>query len=194
MLYNTEMGQNKSIENNIKTLVLQAKNGDSLAFDSLYNIYYQPLYRFVLYKTSDKELTLDICQDTFLAWYKSLETYVLDIKIENYLFFIAKRLIINNSKKKFAVELTEDLEESWSNNNQTLSLEEEIDISINFKEIEKSFEILNETEKDVISLKYISDRTNSEIAEIIGKNEVNIRQIEHRAIKKIKTKLQNKKL
>lgn len=184
------MGMNDKTnkEENIKTLVLQAKEGSSDAFNSLYNMFYQPLYRFVLYKTGNKDITLDICQDTFLAWYKSLDTYVLDIKIENYLFFIAKRLIINNSKKKAISELTEEIEETFADSN-IKSIEEEIDLDLNFDQIEKSFDILNDSEKDVISLKYISDRTNTEISEILGKNEANIRQIEHRAIKKLKAKL-----
>lgn len=184
------MNQTENKEELIKNLILQAKNGKSQAFDSLYEMFYQPLFKFVMYKTGNKDISLDICQDTFLAWYKSLDNYFLDIKIENYLFFIAKRLIINQSKKKIISELPEEMEEIIFDVTQK-SIEEELDSQINFENIHKSFEILSESEKDILTLKYISDRNNSEIAQITGKTESNIRQIEHRAIKKLKSNLKN---
>ena len=149
MLYNTEMNQIENKESYLKALILQAKKGDSQAFDSLYKMFYQPLFRFVLYKTKNRETSLDICQDTFLAWYKSLDTYIFDIKIENYLFFIANRLIINQSKKKVIYELSDEYEDILLDTNQK-SIEEELDTKINFEKVESYFDNLTETEKDVL--------------------------------------------
>lgn len=50
-----------------KSLINRAKSGDSLAFEELYNTLYRPLFSFVFYKTKNKELSEDICQEVFVS-------------------------------------------------------------------------------------------------------------------------------
>lgn len=84
----------------LETLIYKAKNGDKTAFSTLYTELYTPLFRFVKSRTNNHEKSLDICQETFLKWYKSLDTYEIKMKPLSYLMMISMRLIINDGQKK----------------------------------------------------------------------------------------------
>lgn len=165
-------------------LIEQAKNGDKQAFGKLYEELYTPLYRYVLSRSRDKEKTLDICQDVFVRWYNSLDSYEAKINPKSYLILIAKRLLINESKKKSSVQLPEDADEFiWDGEE---SVEDILDFTAEVDSIKELFVHLNEIEQDVLNLRYVSDLDTEAIAEALEKTTVNIRQIESRALRKIK--------
>lgn len=165
-------------------LIQSAKAGDKNAFNQLYSQLYTPLYRFVMSRTHNQEKTLDICQETFIKWYQSLETYEVKIKPLSYLMMISMRLIINDSKKKTTVELPENAEEYIPDESE--SIEELLDFKGEIDKIQQLFEYLNEDQKNVLSMRYIADADTETIAEALDKTIVNIRQIESRALKKIR--------
>ena len=91
----------------LKKLILSAKNGDSSAFEVIYQRLFSPLYRYTFSKCGDKDLTNDICQQTFLNFYKALPSYEPEKSPLAYLFTIAKRLLINHSEKKSSISFDE---------------------------------------------------------------------------------------
>ena len=169
-----------------KTLIKQAKDGDSRAFDELYNMLYKPLFAFVFYKTRNNELSKDVCQEVFISWYKSLNTYKMTIKLENYLFLIATRLIINHSKKNTIEQLT-DYQESLLIDESSKDIESLLIYKYDFEKIKSLMSELSSDQENVLILKYMLDKDNSEIADILDKNKDNIRQIEYRALSRLNT-------
>lgn len=167
-----------------------AKKGDKNAFPEIYKEFYQPLFRFSLFRLSgDRDKAEDIVSETFLKWFQSLEKY--DPKMAkplNYLFLIAGRIIINEGIKKKASYFTEEDEEILVDEGENILdvLNLEFDVK-NIQNIINS--CLNDVEKQIIYLKYTEDKTNTEISEIVEKSENNIRQIEFRALKKIRNNI-----
>lgn len=179
---------NDCVDNENSTIlkrIQDAKTGDKNSFELLYLELYQPLYKFVLFKTHDVEKTKDIVQDVFFRWYKSLDTYTPDIKPLNYLITIAMRLIINESKRKKAITLDEDIGEIIESQDQ--KIEEILNTNMEFEKVREIIEQeLSQSEQDVIILKYVDDLDNKELAQMLEKSEGNIRVIEYRGLKKIK--------
>ncbi len=165
-------------------LIEKAKNGDKSAFGELYQELYTPLYRFVLSRTRDKEKTLDICQDVFMRWYGSLETYEAKISPKSYLMMIATRLMINDTKKKSSVQLPDDADEFIAD--ESLNIEDVLDFEAEVSQIRELFEFLNEDQQNVLNLRYISDLDTETIAKTLEKTTDNIRQIESRGLKKLR--------
>jgi RNA polymerase sigma-70 factor (ECF subfamily) len=60
-----------------------------------------------------------------------------------------------------------------------------------FEMIKQALEQLPEKYKDIVFLKYVEQKNNDEIAEILGISEDNVRQRLSRAIKKLKQLLNN---
>lgn len=165
-------------------LIKKAKNGDKDAFGQLYSELYTPLFRFVLSRSRDKEKTLDICQEVFIRWYNSMETYEAKIHPKSYLMMIATRLMINDTKKKSSVMLPEDADEYIADDAE--SVENILDFEAEVGEIKDLFQYLNQDQQDVLTLRYVSDLDTESIAEALEKSTDNVRQIESRGLKKLR--------
>lgn len=175
-------------------LVSEAKRGDKEAFATLFTMYYTPLYRYIISRSGDENLALDITQDVFLKWYESLDRYELpaahnETSPLSYLFTIAKRLIINNSVKKSSVAMPEDAAEFFASDDMSADLLSDIRLSI--EQVNELMPQLTDSEREFIELKYMSELENKEIAVIMEKSVDALRQIEHRAIKKLRNLYEN---
>lgn len=178
------METDDAMQNEPLALITLAKQGNNDAFGQLYEIFYTPLFRFVKSRTKNHELAVDICQETFIKWYKSMPSYEVKMKPLSYLFMIALRLIINNSKKKSSIGLPDDADEYIVDGNEPLA--NILDFEMEIDKITILFEELNEDQKNVLTLRYIADADTQTIADALEKNIVNIRKIEERALKKIR--------
>ncbi len=169
----------------LEILIKQAKNGDKSSFASLYNELYTPLFRFVKSRTGNHDKALDICQEVFMRWYKSLESYEIKMKPLSYLMMISVRLIINDSKKLSSVSLPEEADDFIADDS-LVSPEETFDFNLDFDKVKILFEELTENQKNVLTMRYITDADTESIAEALETTAANIRKIESRAIQKLK--------
>jgi RNA polymerase sigma factor (sigma-70 family) len=169
----------------LESLIYQAKNGEKKAFDVLYKELYTPLFRFIRSRTKDHEKSVDICQEVFLKWYNSLDTYEIKMKPLSYLMMIGMRLVINDSNKKTSLVLKEEHEEIIADENLTPS-DVAFDLNLDTHNIKELFLELKEAEQIVLTMRYVSDADTETIAEALETNSVNIRQIESRALKKLR--------
>ena len=103
----------------------------------------------------------------------------------SYLMMIAMRLIINDTKKKKSVSLPDGAEEYIADGAE--SIEDILDTQVEIDKIKTLFEDLNEDQLNVITMRYISDADTETIAEAIDTTIANVRQIEHRALKKLRS-------
>lgn len=172
----------------LKELVLEAKAGNKSSFEKLYNAFFTPLYRYVFSRTNDKEKTEDIVQVTFVRWYNSLESYSFQVSPLQYLFVIAKRLIIDDGRKKETLSLDENLAEELVDET-TESFEERLDVKITSDVVLQELKHLGETQQEVLRLYFFAELSLREIAQILEKEEAAVRQIKHRAIKTLQQKL-----
>ena len=168
----------------IKKLVLQAKKGDKEAFGTLYSALYVPLYRYVISKCHDRELVNDICQQTFLKFYEALSSYEPEKSPLAYLFTIAKRLLINHDEKKTFESFDETLLETYSDETQVIL--DEVHLKNLAENINSYLPSLSHDEQEVIRLYFFSELSYKEISDVIEKEEVYIRKIKERALKKLR--------
>ena len=169
----------------LEILINQAKNGDKQAFSDLYSTLYTPLFRFIKSRTGNHDKSLDICQEVFLKWYKSLDTYEIKMKPLSYLMMIGIRLIINESKKSGSVFLPEEAEEFVADEN-IVPADINFDLNLSFDKIKILFQDLTENQKNVVTMRYIADADTETIAEALEISLANVRKIESRAIQKIR--------
>lgn len=168
----------------LKKLILQAKRGDTDAFGQLYSILYVPLYRYVISKSHDSELANDVCQQTFLQFYKALSSYEPEKSPLAYLFTIAKRLLINHGEKKTFESFDETLLETYSDYDETIL--DEIHIKNLASSVNDYLPKLSTDEEEVIRLYFFSEFSYKEISDITEKEEAYIRKIKERALKKLR--------
>lgn len=159
-------------------------------FLKAYEEYSNAIFRYCLFKVSDREVALDIMQDTFT---KTWEYMVKGENIENikaFLYRVAGNLVIDQYRKKTTDSLEDLQEEGFDPSfNDTDSWVEKLDGK-------KAIGLLSKLSKDyneALFLKYVEGLSISEISEVTGdgKNTVTVRL--HRGIEKLRVLFENNK-
>ena len=177
-------GQQKVKESPVE-LIQRAKDGDEAAFGLLYRQYFTPVFRYIYARTKNKEETEDLTQTVFLKIYQSVGRFEWRGKSPlAYFFTVARNVVIDFYRKKKAIYV-EDVEE------QKVELtQEEIKRCVEQGDVkifvDSAVKGLSNFYQEVITLKFLKELTNKEIAEILGKSETAIRQAQCRALKKLR--------
>jgi RNA polymerase sigma-70 factor, ECF subfamily len=172
-----------------KELVEKAQAGNKEAYGTIYSELYTPVYKYVYIRTRSKELSEDITSDVFLRFLSSLHLYTTQKDTPlSYLFTIARNLLINNGKKKKADLFEEGMEENVRDESAS-ALERNIfkeDVAIIMGVLDK----LQDDQREVIELKFLSELSTKEVSLLLKKSESNIRQLESRGLRKMREILQ----
>lgn len=169
---------------NFENLLDLAKNGDQEAFKVIYKEFLTPVYRYIFLRVRHKETAQDLTQIVFIKIFKSLDKIK---KFEHplaYFFTVSRNTVIDYFRSAKHTETLPDdifLEDTVSKNTSEM-LNKETDLN----QIKKVIIKLSPDQKEIILLKYFQDLTNKEISQLLGKSEEAIRQLQSRAIKKIK--------
>ncbi|MFI3291016.1 MAG: sigma-70 family RNA polymerase sigma factor [Opitutales bacterium] len=86
-----------SYETEQDVLLMRAvQEGDDGAFRILVQKWKNPLVNFFYKSLSDAHISEDLTQQVFINLYKARENYQAKAKFSTYLFYIARRILINN--------------------------------------------------------------------------------------------------
>ena len=168
----------------LRSLILLAKKGDTEAFATVYTTLFTPLYRYVFSRCHDKELSNDICQQAFLRFFQALPGYEPNKSPLAYLFTIAKHLLINVSVKKHPVAFDEALMETTEDS--SVNILQETHIRLLSESIDSYLSSLTGDEEEVVRMHYYGELSHKEIGEVLRKEEASIRKIKERALKKLR--------
>ena len=168
----------------LRSLILLAKNGNKEAFASVYTSLFTPLYRYVFSRCRDEELTNDICQQSFLRFFQALPGYEPEKSPLAYLFTIAKHLLINHSEKKAPVPFDEVLVETTED--ESVNTMDEAHVKLLAESIDTYLPSLTPDEREVIRMHFYGELSHREIGEVLRKEEATVRKIKERALKKLR--------
>lgn len=149
--------------------------------EKIYRIYFDDLYRFLLYLCKNKEVAQDICSESFIRAMKNIET-IEDSKVKAYLFQIGKNTYYNYYKKNKRLLVTDKIEDF---DQELESFEKDLLYKENLSNLDMAIESLENPYKDVVKLR-LNDLSFKEIGEIYKKNQNWACVIYHRAKEKLK--------
>ena len=175
---------------NPKKLIDLARKGDSEAFQALYNQFAVPLFRYIFFRVARKEDAEDILQQVFLKAYRSLGNFK-DTGNEPlaYFYTIARTTVIDHQRKKRDSLIDHMAEFAQTVPDQAIHVADLISARSDIAVVKKALQELSEDQQEVLTLKYINDLDTSEIAHILNKTEMAVRQLQSRGIKALKQKL-----
>jgi len=152
-------------------------------FLKAYKQFSDDIFRYCLYKTRDRDLALDITQETFT---KTWEYLVEGREIKNiraFLYKVAYHLIVDGSRKKKSFSLDELSEQGVDfGEDKSANL-------INKFDGEKILEILDKIDikyREIVIMRYVEDFSIKEISKIINETENNVSVRIHRGLEKLK--------
>ena len=163
--------------------ILQKAQENEGGFKEIYDLTINRVFSFVLLRIKNREEALDICQNIYLSFWKSLSkfTYISDAHFYSFLFTVARRQIIKaRIKKKENIPLDDiyDVEAPEA---------EKEDYRFLLRQVER----LGDNERLCLELRYFGDLSFSQIAENMGIKENNAKVLHHRAIIKLREFIPN---
>ncbi|MCR4263713.1 MAG: RNA polymerase sigma factor [Candidatus Roizmanbacteria bacterium] len=170
-------------------LVARSKKGDSDAFGKLYMKYIDSIYRFLYIRTGyHPEEAEDLTEAVFYKAWQHIEHFEGNGEyVKAWLFTIARNKLTDyyRSSKKTS-EVDEGIpDESQKPDESTYNL-------ILRDDIKKVLLSVTPDQRELITLKFIEELSNHEIAQILGKREDAIRQQQKRALLRLKQLLKQK--
>lgn len=168
---------------NDEDLLKQIRQGDEAAAKKLINRYYSSILRYCIKHCSKIEKAEDLTQETFIKLFQSLSEYEEQGKFKAYLYTIAHRLCINESKKISFFSLADDIIDE---NNEILRIEDK-------EEINYLLSVLSIEQRDAIFLRYCEQLSFKEIADIMGCNMRTAQSRVRNALKAMRKELKNEK-
>ncbi len=189
--------------NKLKQLILisRIKKGDNRAFQEVYRMMADKVYRFIFFRLPNETESEDVLQNVFLKFWSYAREDKSEVKnLSALLYRLAKNEVADYYRSRARDENdhsasleTVDLEavEYKLSDDKHLKVDWEMDLKINIKNIrEKISHLENDEYREVIELRFFDDLSHKEIAEIMDKPEKNVRVLLHRAVKKLKELMQ----
>ena len=143
-------------------LIEQIKAGDEQAAEELITRYYASILRYCRWHCSSVEKAEDLTQETFYKLFKNISGYKGKRKFKAYLYTIANRLCIDESRKSLSYPL-EDEEIIIDECDEILRLEDK-------EEVNYLLSTLSPEQREAIILRFGEQLEFHEIAKVMGCN------------------------
>ncbi|MEK7616201.1 MAG: sigma-70 family RNA polymerase sigma factor [Patescibacteria group bacterium] len=164
-------------------LMDEARKGDENAFSLLYEQYATPLYRYIYFRVRRREDVEDLLQTVFLKAYKALAKFRNRGKNPlSFFYTIARNSVIDYRRKKREI-IMEDGHEITDPGPDIAQL---ISIRYDGTMVRDALQKLSDDQCEVLTLRYINDCSNQEIAQLMGKTEEAVRQLQSRGLKALR--------
>lgn len=180
----------KERKEEIEALVLEVQEGEHQAFASLYDVFIDPIYRYVYYRVKSEDVD-DIVETVFLKVWEHIRKYKREKKasFSAWIFKIAHNAVVDHyrsTKNKETDSLDFAVPDHKREHNPIRVTEDVIDKKILRTAVNK----LKKNYRDVIVYKFLNDFSNAEIAEILDRSEGSLRILQFRALKALRNELQ----
>ncbi|MDD5145102.1 MAG: RNA polymerase sigma factor [Candidatus Pacebacteria bacterium] len=155
-------------------------------FAGFYDKHVKKIFNFIYYKTHHKETAEDLTQETFMKALDSFKNFDLKKgKFSTWLYQIARNTVIDfyRTKKNFV-----NVDDVWDLAGKENILRD-LDVSGKLKDVEKYLAKLKPEQREIVILRVWEGYSYKEIAEILGKNEVNCRVVFSRTIHTLKNEM-----
>lgn len=166
---------------NEQELLQKASRMNTQALAEIYDTYSPGIYRYGIRLLGDMLLAEDCVAETFVRFLKSLqERRGPRDNLQAYLYRIAHNWIVDHYRKNGnTVELNDVIR------SETDVPEEEAAKRIRQRQVRKAIHHLTPDQQQVITLKYLEDWSNLEIARALKKPVGAVKSIQHRALKSL---------
>ncbi|GAB4175226.1 MAG: sigma-70 family RNA polymerase sigma factor [Calditrichia bacterium] len=164
-------------------MIEEIKQGNQSAFKKLLEKYYDSLYRFAYLRIQDRDLALDLLQETCFKFYKNINNFDSTRPVLPYLLQIIKNLH-HNYKYRYAQKMVK-LEEFFVKPVQA-TVEESIIKKEEQSLILKALQSLSDKDQLLLILREFENYTYEELASVFNVSVGTIMSRLHYARKKLK--------
>lgn len=172
-----------------------ANQGCLESFECLVEKYQVPLVQFLTRRIGSREDAEDLTQDTFVRAYQNLHRYDNQWRFSTWLFTIARRLCINEQRRRGVRELPDSHPESLAGvAGAVAEPAEELEARENRHRLwDHAAAVLSEPKFTALWLFYVEDLPVVEIARVLGRSRVAVKTMMFRARQELMPTMQGRK-
>ena len=164
-------------------------------FEELYERFFTPVFRYVLLRVKNRAEAEDLAQTVFMKAYQANPPGKAgktgpELSL-NYFFTVARNTVIDHWRKKKEV-VVDDPDEVFENIPDTEDPEDDAMRGESRTAVREALEHVSASEQEVLILKFMNELSTKEIAQLLGKTEVAVRQSQSRGLKALREHLQEK--
>lgn len=155
-----------------------------LDFEAYYDQYKHKIYSYLYYRSGkNKGLAEDLTSEVFMKALEKFHTYQADRSFQSWIYAIAHNHLVDHfRKKKHTVDL-EKVENVIESDGDVKAL---LVKRVASEQVGVLLQYLSPEEQEIVLLRYQQDLSMRDISDIIGKAEVTVRVVIHRALEKLK--------
>jgi RNA polymerase sigma-70 factor, ECF subfamily len=183
----TGSGTDDPERDRINALVTLAKQGDAEAFGQVYDAYVDRIYRYVYYRLGSHSLAEDLTSETFLRALRRLDSFTYQGKdIGAWFTTIARNLVMDHLKSsRFRLEVT--TAELLDTDRVSAGVDDEVLTRLQNVALLDAVRQLKPEQQECIVLRFLQGLSLAETAEVLGRSEGAVKQLQLRAIKRLGT-------
>jgi RNA polymerase sigma-70 factor, ECF subfamily len=172
----------------IRGLVERAQEGERDALEELYLLHFDRIYSYLHMSVGNRHDAEDLTTQTFLKMLEAIGRFRWrSAPFSAWLFRIAHNLAMDHFRATKRTQPEEEVPEPEGS--EELSAEEEAMHSIGRQSMLELIEKLSPEQQQVLTLKFVFNFPNAEVATILGKTEGAIKSLQHRALVSLQKQL-----
>jgi len=166
-----------------------ARSGDGWAFERLYKSLAQPITAFATVRGAEDPEGLT--NDVFLRAFRALDTFEGgEAEFRSWTFSIARNALIDAHRlaaRRPLISGRDEIPESAVESAETAALD-----SMSVQNVADMLSCLSDDQREVISLRLVSDLTLKQVADIIGKPVTSVKALQRRGMRRLQKELGRK--
>jgi RNA polymerase sigma-70 factor (ECF subfamily) len=162
-----------------ESLVRRAQKHDQEAFAQLYEGYFDRIYRYITLKIGDAVEAEDLTQQVFLNSLRSISSFKWRGRpFSAWLYRIAHNQVVDYLRKKKRTDLPLEETLAGGGDDPRLAAERKLDV----EQVLAASRQLTEAQREVISLRFTSELSIAQVAEVMGKSQGAVKALQHSGI------------
>jgi RNA polymerase sigma-70 factor (ECF subfamily) len=172
----------------VRRLVERAQKGDRKALEELYLIHFDRIYSYLQMTVGNRHDAEDLTNQTFVKMLERIGSFEWrKVPISAWLFRIAHNLAMDHFRAHRRWQPEEEPPEPADS--VELSAEDEAMQSIGRQSMLEMIEGLSTDQRQVLTLKFVFNFPNGDVATILGKTEGAVKSLQHRALASLQREL-----
>lgn len=170
-----------------KRLLAQARRGDQAAIARIYELYFDPLYRFICWRVDDLALAEDLTGDVFVKFLNALQSGRAPTEsLRGWLFRVARNALYDHYHHLPDIDaLDDDLPAPDGTGTEALVLRD-----LDAAAVRGALRQLSPDQQDVLVLRFGQMLSLQETADSLGKSVSAVKSLQFRAINALRRALQ----
>jgi len=170
----------------VEKLIDKAKTGDTDAFEALYDLYSDRIFRYIRIKVQHQQQAEDLLQEVFIKVWRALPRLETNSNFPAWTYRIAHNAINDHFRKAYRTPQMVSIDEDLNIASSAQSPDENLSRKLDLAAVKEQLDLLPPQYKLVLELRFVQDFTIPEVAAVLGKTQVAVRILQHRALKKLK--------